>query len=198
MTNRGPAKHYDRLTPEERFQLILAAGGRGDALEQGRVRRAGSRRQFAMQDHAPFALAFGEVSRNFYLELLEQAHRFADAINAAGSREGTAAGAPSAADVDEAERRVWAASQALRALAGGWKLFCERLHVPPLALWRHLPGYTRLEAVLRLAELSCEPEGAPHRKEQAAGLPDACPASIETIAEEAEEAFRDRVFWWSG
>ena len=30
-------KHYGLLTPEERFRLILAAGGRGDEAEQDRL-----------------------------------------------------------------------------------------------------------------------------------------------------------------
>jgi hypothetical protein len=27
----------------------------------------------------------------------------------------------------------------------GWKVFCDRLHVPPFLLWPALPGYERLE-----------------------------------------------------
>jgi len=35
------ARHYDNLTPEERFRLILAAGARGDKVEQDRLVNSG-------------------------------------------------------------------------------------------------------------------------------------------------------------
>ncbi len=41
MNANAVARHYALLTPEERFQLILAAGARGDDAEQDRLIRAG-------------------------------------------------------------------------------------------------------------------------------------------------------------
>jgi hypothetical protein len=52
------ARHYDCLTPEERFRLIEAAGGRGDTAEQDRLANVGQRITLSMRDFAPFALAF--------------------------------------------------------------------------------------------------------------------------------------------
>jgi len=45
-----------------------------------------------------------------------------------------------------------AAGFVLKVKADGWKLFCERLSVPPFAAWKGLPGFDRLERALALAE----------------------------------------------
>jgi len=55
-------KNYKSLTPKERFQLILAASGRGDEAERDRLVRAGDRIHLSMQDHAPYADAFNELA----------------------------------------------------------------------------------------------------------------------------------------
>jgi hypothetical protein len=48
----------------------------------------------------------------------------------------------------------------LRAKAESWKLFCERLNVPPFLLWDKLPGFDRLQRALALAEKAAfVPEG---------------------------------------
>src|ERR1700723_2110449 len=80
MNTNGLTKHYDRLTPEERFRLILAAGGRGDEAERERLVRAGQRIALSMQGHAPFAQALTELDHWMYLALLEDAARYFDAF----------------------------------------------------------------------------------------------------------------------
>jgi hypothetical protein len=72
------ARHYDRLTPEERFRLILAAGARGDEVERDRLVRAGRRITLSVQDHAPYAHAFEELARMLFLDLLEEAAQYVD------------------------------------------------------------------------------------------------------------------------
>jgi hypothetical protein len=74
------AKHYDQLTPEERFRLILAAGARGDEAEQDRLRTAGQRIKLSMPEHAPYAHAFGELAELTFIELVEDAARYLDAM----------------------------------------------------------------------------------------------------------------------
>src|SRR5262249_54167319 len=73
------ARHYDRLTPEERFRLILAAGARGDDAERDRLAKARGRITLSMQDYAPYAHAFDELALLVYIELLEEAARYFDA-----------------------------------------------------------------------------------------------------------------------
>lgn len=80
MSAHAVAKHYGNLTPEERFRLILAASGRGDEAERDRLVTAGGRLTLSMQDHAPYAHAFAELALLVYIELLEEAARYLDAL----------------------------------------------------------------------------------------------------------------------
>jgi hypothetical protein len=73
-------RHYDNLTPEERFRLILAAGARGDEAEQDRLRSASERITLSMQDHAPYAHAFEELAFLVFIELLEEAAQYFEAF----------------------------------------------------------------------------------------------------------------------
>src|SRR5690348_15556891 len=80
MNSNAVARHYGTLTPEERFRLILAASGRGDEAERDRLVNAGERVALAMPDHAPFALAFYEVALLTYIELMDAAGFYAEAL----------------------------------------------------------------------------------------------------------------------
>lgn len=178
MTWNTVAKQYDRLTPEERFRLILAASGRGDEAERDRLATAAERITLSMPDHSPFAHAFSELALLVYVELLEEAARYNDALLRAGEAddifgddeaeedEGTAAeekpdpkaGAEpteDARDLPFSARMMdlaLAAGFMLRTKADGWKRFCDRLSVPPFLLWEGFPGLDRLQRSLALAE----------------------------------------------
>jgi hypothetical protein len=174
-------RHYTRLTPEERFRLILAASGRGDEAERDRLANAGERIDLSLPSHSPFALAFQELSALTFLELVEAAALYADAneladdalnIASAGNKEQDGKEderedaeqlrepAAAASNADSGERPAWtralehayAAGFILRTKADGWKLFCARQTVPPFLLWEGFPGFDRLQRSLALAE----------------------------------------------
>jgi len=96
-----------------------------------------------------------------------------------------------------------AAGFVLKVKAGGWKLFCERLSVPPFAAWKGLPGFDRLERALALAEHTAfEPAGMVRwlNDVRPAGTPalSAVPLTVEGIADATAKMFQDRVAWWGG
>lgn len=240
------ARHYENLTPEERFRLILAAGSRRDDAERDRLVKSGGRITLSMQDHAPYAHAFDELAFLVFVELLEEAARYLEAFAHAddardilGDDEEEGEGEDEAeedggedeerkgdnADEEESdananaklteeaprERPLWqrlfdmalAAGFVLRAKAEGWKLFCERMTVPPFALWEGLPGFDRLQRALKLAERAAfapegflrwlndiRPAGEAKRTE--------VPLTVEGVAAATEEMFRKRVEWWGG
>jgi hypothetical protein len=156
MNTKGLAKHYDCLTPEERFRLILAAGARGDEAEQCRLINAGQRITFSVSDHEPYSRAFGELDLLTFIELLEEAAGYLDALHRADDAEvicgdcGGEANDESDGAVEEAEAEFdgndsEAADEeeeqtpaeryfdlalghgyVLKTKADGWKLFCER------------------------------------------------------------------------
>jgi hypothetical protein len=240
------ARHYDHLTPEERFRLILAAGCRGDEAERDRLVNSGGRIALSMQDHAPYAHACDELAFLIFIELLEEAARYLEAFAHAddasdildddeeadggeveeeegggedqerkcdnGDEEASGANANAkAAEEARGERPRWqrffdmalAAGFVLRTKTEGWKLFCERMTVPPFALWEHLPGFDRLQRALKLAERAAfapegflrwlndiRPAGEAKRTE--------VPLTVEGMAAATEELFRQRVDWWGG
>ena len=174
------AKNYDCLTPEERFRLILAASGRGDEAEADRLANAGERRTLSMPDHSPYAHAFNELSLLTFIELLDDALFYqscwafrddARDIFDDDENEGEDNAAeethPQADEGLPGKDRTWfrtldvmlAAGYILRTKANGWKLFCERLNVPPFLCWGMLPGFERLQILLDAAEKAAFMQG---------------------------------------
>jgi hypothetical protein len=197
-------KQYGFISPEERFRLIMAASSRRDEVERDRLAKSGTRMTVSIQDHAPFALAFSEVGTMMYIDLVEDASMYLSSYMDRGETEFSDDDEPT-----EEEMAAWekdfrfrlAEGYLLKAKADGWKLFCERLNVPPFVIWEHLPGFERLQISLRLAEKAAfVPEGFLCWLNE--GLPAGCPEmtvipyTAQKAANELEEMFRERVGWW--
>ena len=75
------AKSYSLLTPEERFRLILAAGGRGDDIERDRLARSGKRVSVSVPNHLSYSHAFVELELLTYIEVSEDASAYIDALD---------------------------------------------------------------------------------------------------------------------
>jgi hypothetical protein len=226
MNANAVARNYGRLTPEERFRLILAASGRSDEAERERLVNAGERIKLTMPDHYPYANAFDELALEMLFDLLEWAACYFDAFIRAdeaceifgddepeGDKEGESAEAEDApGPAQEAgERPAWqrahdmalACGFILRTRADGWKLFCERMNVPPFLLWEVYPGFDRLQRALALAETAAfTPEDYVRwlNRIRRAGEPEVTHAAptVEGLASANEKAFRQRVEWWGG
>lgn len=197
-------KQYSYITPEERFRLIMAASGRGDEVERDRLAQSGSRMTVSIQDHAPFALAFSELGNWTYIDLVEDASLYVSSFMDRKDVELLDDEEPS-----EEEMAAWDANFRLRLAEGyllrtkadGWKLFCERLNVPPFVIWEQLPGFERLQIGLGLAEqASFVPEGFLRwlNEGRPAGCPEltTIPITPVKIADELEKVFREGVRWW--
>jgi hypothetical protein len=217
MNANAVAKHYAYLTPEERFRLILAASGRGDKAERDRLAHASARVGLTIPDHFPHAHAFQDVAVMTFIELLEEAARYRDALTMAcgeeTEEEDDLDDEPAAEDVpeDAGERPVCqrffdlalGAGFVLRTKAEGWNLFCERLAVPPHLLWSVFLGFDRLQGTLALAEkVAFAPEGYLRwlNRSRPAGRPErqSVPLTVEGVADATAEAFRLHVEWWGG
>jgi hypothetical protein len=186
MNANAVARNYGALTAEERFRLIVAAGARGDAVEQDRLAATSRRLTQAVPDHAPFGQAFYEVSLFTYLDLSETAAKYLDALHRAHEAEifdddesedeledaepedadpAANAGERAVADEDQtpAERLfdlALAEGYRLQVKGEGWKSWCKGMDLPPFAAWEALPGFARLQRALRLASRTAfTPEG---------------------------------------
>jgi hypothetical protein len=219
------AKSYGCLTPEERFRLILAASGRGDEAEAGRLVNAGGKINLSMPDHAPYAQAFNDLALLTFIELVDEAARYQAALafnddvrdtyeadDAEEESDDAVEETDAKADEEDASQEpicfrtldiALAAGYMLRTKANGWKLFCERLNVPPFLVWEIHPGFDRLQLVLALTEKAAfVPEGFLRwlnrvRPKEAPELT-AVPLTVEGVADQTEKAFRRRVQWWGG
>ena len=85
----------------------------------------------------------------------------------------------------------------------GWKLFCERIGVPPYLLWEGLPGYDRLMQTLELSEtmafsrndlLSWLNRTTPPGE----GEPEKDVITGRDLADSCESMYREQVKWWGG
>jgi hypothetical protein len=221
MNTNSVAKNYCKLSAEERFRLIFAAGSRGDTIEQGRLARAGRRLTLSVEDHAPFAHAHAELSMLAFVELLDGAADYLEALlrandarMPAGDESEGSAGDDGAEDTHakpgaegrEAERWLdvaLALGYSLKAKADGWKLFCERKSLPPFAAWAFLPGFDRLQRALKLAErVAFVPAGFARWLSEVRPTGEtevtSAPITTEQIATGLDRLFREMVEWWGG
>jgi hypothetical protein len=206
------ARNYAVLTPEERFRLIVAAGGRGDDAEQSRLCQAGKSISLRMPDYSPWSHAFEELTMVVLLELLDDVARHHEAFerwcDACHGDEGESKGGGSQ---DAMIGRMWDLYRVqgfiLKSKIAGWKLFCQRLSLPPFTPWQCLPGFARLEHAMDLLETvpSASFEAREvvdwlHRISAAKGheSPASAPISAEVFADDLDRTFRTRVKWWGG
>jgi hypothetical protein len=139
MNSATLAKHYDALTPAERFALILSADARGDEAEADRIAAAAGRVTYSVRDFVPYSQAFLDLAEGVYLQLFDYALYFAELESLSD-------------DLDRSTESMFAAGFMLKTLLDGWKLFCERRHVPPFAVWQILPGWDHLKRLVKRAE----------------------------------------------
>jgi hypothetical protein len=231
MNTKNLANHYAQLTAEERFRLLMAAGSRGDDAEGERLLNAGQRIHLTFPDHAPYAHAFQELLFLTYIELLEDAALFQecnerfhdqlrDSIEAARTPKRKKTTAPRTKgrtrenyaveypDWHHSGRMVRAVGFLFKVKLQGWKLFCERLNVPPVTLWEQmdLPGLDRLKRAVALAHagtvFSSAAEMAIWANEvRPAGDPERTEADIltaEWFTADLDAVFRERIRWWGG
>jgi hypothetical protein len=76
MNTNDLAKVYDQLTPRERLPLIIAAGARGDQVEQKRLSASAPKESFQVPDYYGLAKALHEAGNYHLLTLLDLAANF--------------------------------------------------------------------------------------------------------------------------
>jgi len=230
------AKYYSGLlTPEERFRLMLAAAARGDEAERERQANASGQMTLSVLDHWPYAQAFNELSLHYFIETLEGAALYFDAWSCCDDARDDFGSDETAEDREEKDEnaveqepgaegseretderllqsldRVLALGYEFRTQADGWKLFCERLNIPPFLLWEDLTGFDRIQDALALIAGTDSLPGPAftskgylrylNRVIRPPGAPElaVCPLTVEGVADGIEKYFRERVKFWGG
>lgn len=220
---------YSAFTPEERFRLIYAAGSRDDSTEQSRLRQSGGTVTRSFAAHVPSAHAFLELSQTYFLFLLEESLLYRDlmllkddpqvkiSLTPPPKKEPQPPSLPgeepvnAEVDLDRIERelnnemeplnRLLALGYRLHAQARGWELFCRRRAIPPFTLWETMPGYSRLQLGLKLAENVAFKESGYRRwlnEKRPAGAPKlkVAPLTAKRVAREIQTLYQRFLEWW--
>jgi hypothetical protein len=131
---------YSRLTADERYRLVLAAGLRGDKNDQDRLIRTAGKQAVQVQDYRFHAEAFDATAKHAFIDLAEDAASFRERLESIQNAKDE--------EADGALEAFLAAAYVLWVKGQGWNRYCEGLAIPPFALWDGLPGFHRLQAAL--------------------------------------------------
>src|SRR5688572_413032 len=121
MNTKALARHYDTLTPGERFPLIVAAASRGDNLERDRLVSSAPRAAYSMTDYWMLANRFEFLAHFMLFKLLDLAACYLETFALSG-------------EADEDRAALEAAlmlGYLFRAHRDGWHLFCAEVGVDP-------------------------------------------------------------------
>jgi hypothetical protein len=219
MNTNALTRQYPQLTGEERFKLILAADDRGDEAEADRLANAAKKLHLCCSDHLPYLEALNKLTVLVFTDVVEQAANHLEMLERLESASlwddtfGKKRRSTGREDGPTRHDRLWESSLAqgfvLRIRMQGWKLFCERMGIAPLRVWKTLPGFERLQRALEMAELqstskrpfSCADAVRWANRRLPDGEPERTEADIITAARFADAldaAFRELVEWYGG
>ena len=188
MNTNALARQYQKLTPAERLALILAASARGDDQERDRLAMSAPRVLLRVPDHFGVALAFREVGEQHFMELLNLAANYFQALGFAGCEKGKAA-----------ERLLDLGlffGYLLKGQLAGWRQFCAEHHFEPELCWTCRPGLETVRRAEKLAESAAfTQEGAARYLERRGEGPARVPTA-EAVAAGLRECLRARAEWW--
>jgi hypothetical protein len=150
MNSSALAKHYDKLTPEERCALSLAAWTRDDEVESGRLARAAPRLSYSFGGDQPYMVAFHQITCMHLLDVLDLAAQLFQRL----LWEKTVG--------DPHDEYVIRLCVQFRAHLDGWRQFCADLGIDSDAIWRklQLPGLVMV-ALAGTATAKVNTEGLP-------------------------------------
>jgi hypothetical protein len=147
------AKHYEKLTPMERYALIQAAIGRGDEKERQRLMQSAPQVRYFADHHWGVATAYGFLANILFMKLLAIA---AGCFEALARFEALAKGADPGAKLgaepeccDMWEEVLFLGYEFLgyefKTLLAAWRQFCAELQFDPERRWSSLPGFDSLK-----------------------------------------------------
>jgi hypothetical protein len=136
MNTHDLTRHYDQLTAQERFALLLAAEARGDQREFRQLMDTAPRKNYSVPHHAPLVDVFLDVSKMFFMKLLEAASCYLDSFPLPDRKR------RKDADPLAGWHEVMLLGYLFRTSLEGWRLFCAELQIDPEFMWESWPGYT--------------------------------------------------------
>lgn len=154
MNTNGLAKHYETLTPRERFPLTVAARLRGDVVEVERLLRSAPTALFRVPNFRGVAETMSDLA---LLHLVLQLDAAAWLWRIDGVLESSALLAGQGRDHEEGDARLLTVLRFRAYLfvveRDAWERFCVELHLDPDALLRDMPCYRTVKDAESIARL---------------------------------------------
>jgi hypothetical protein len=140
-------RHYAKLTPLERFPLLMAAAARGDEAERERLAQSAPTVTYSLSHHWGAATSYEFLANFMLLTLLDLAVKYSSVVGLATGRK------PRRGDRNlGAWDEVLYVGYEFTAHLGGWQKFCGELNVDPEAIWKVLPGYETVKKAEKFAK----------------------------------------------
>jgi hypothetical protein len=187
MNLKRVSKHYDKLTPRERFSLIVAAGVRGDDSEQDLLKRSAPTQLFRVPAHRGYAEAFCDVACLYLLQQLETGVHCGKCLTLLESAETTS-------------ERLWNClglfGHQFVVRRQAWQRLCEEYRVDGDAILSIYPGFDVVRALDQMiSPLAFTPEQATkilHDRDETLAA-----ASPEEIHEAMRQSVEARAASWA-
>jgi hypothetical protein len=193
------AKLYDRLTPLERFPLILAAAERADDAEVQRLLHSAPRVHLSLPDHHGLSDGVLLQALIHVIEQLNLGLMFWHVQALIADWEAFPARKEDEAGADRLWDSVRLAAYRFCVEADGWRRLCAELKIDPDALLRGVRGYDALQFTEKAARAFLwSPEEATAYLRRKYGPGDAELPTVDEAAQAMREFIDWRVAWWDG
>jgi hypothetical protein len=143
MNTKSLIRQYDKLTPRERFSLLMAAAARSDEQERNRLLQCAPQNWYSLPDHWGIMEGFCWLSDFHFTSLLDLAARYFEAFGYMSQKRRK--GNEAACD------HVLLLGYLFQAYWNGWHKFCAELDVDPEWLWQDRPGLVTIKRAHRMS-----------------------------------------------
>ena len=179
-------RHYEKLTPRERFSLIVAAGIRGDEADREKLMRSAPKKAFSVPNHRGYAEGFADVGNVYIAQQLDTGVWMWRSLNAIEGDQKEDSRLHQCVAMFASRFLVWRKA---------WRMLCEEYGVDGDAVLSVHPTWKTVQQLAELAEiLALSPDEAAvyvHERDEEASL-----VTAEEICEVLKEAVEERVRWW--
>jgi hypothetical protein len=179
-------RHYENLTPQERFSLIVAAGIRGDEADREQLVRSAPRKAFSVPNHRGYAEGFAEVGNLYVAQQLQTGVWMWRAMTVIESGE---------KDNPRMEQCLAMFAHRFLVMQRAWRLLGEEYGVDGDAVLSVHPAWSTIQDLAELAEIfACSLDEAALWVSERDG--EASLVTAEQLFEVLKEAVEERVRWW--
>ena len=196
MNTNALAKLYDRLKPQERLPLIVAAVDRGDRAEADRLSRSAPRIHVGLPDYHGLGEGLLFLSLFHTINQLDLAVLFWHAQGLSSEWEQIAVDANDRARSERMWDMIQLLAYRLCVEADAWRLLWGDMHVDPETLLRDLPCYSTIQLAERAARgIVCTPDEAATIFGRIVPGNGKLP-TVEASVQMMRAIIDDRVAWW--